>query len=99
MQTVMVTDHAELVSVTLCFSMISSDFRHKCTNHRVKIVQTRSYAWSILSRIRTRNNSVFGHFSRSDILSCIAESTYPLHQIYLGFFISSHRDVDKTSFR
>ena len=34
-------------------------------HHRVKSVQIRSYFWSVLSCIRTRNNSVFGHFSRS----------------------------------
>ena len=33
--------------------------------HCVKSVQIRSYFWSIFSCIRTRNNSVFGHFSRS----------------------------------
>ena len=40
--------------------------------HYVKSVQTRSYFWSIFSciqseyrKIRTRNNPVFGHFSRS----------------------------------
>ena len=35
----------------------------------VKSVQIRSYFWSVFSSIRTRNNSVFGHFSRS--------ATYP----------------------
>ena len=34
----------------------------------VKSVQIRSYFWSVFSCIRTRNNSVFGHFSRSDLL-------------------------------
>ena len=40
----------------------------------VKSVQIRNYFWSVFSsirteygEIRTRNNSVFGHFSRSDI--------------------------------
>ena len=40
--------------------------------HCVKSVQIRSYFWSVFScirieyrKIRTRNNSVFGHFSRS----------------------------------
>ena len=28
----MVTDHVKLVTATLCFSTISSDFRQKCTN-------------------------------------------------------------------
>ena len=34
----------------------------------VKRVQIRSFFWSVFCRIRTRKNSVFGHFSRSDIL-------------------------------
>ena len=35
-------------------------------NHCVKSVQIRSYFWSVFSCIRTRNKSVFGHFSRSE---------------------------------
>ena len=42
--------------------------------HCVKSVQMRSHFWSVFSciwteyrKIRTRNNSVFGHFSRSDL--------------------------------
>ena len=42
-------------------------------NHGVKSVQILSYFWSVFSsiqskykKIRTRNNSVFGHFSRSE---------------------------------
>ena len=42
-------------------------------SHYVKSVQIRSYFWSVFScirteykKIRTRNNSVFGHFSRSE---------------------------------
>ena len=35
----------------------------------VKSVQIRSYFWSVFSSIRTRNNSFFGHFSRT--------ATYP----------------------
>ena len=41
--------------------------------HCVEIVQIRSYFWSVFScirdkyrKIRTRNNSILGHFSRSD---------------------------------
>ena len=41
--------------------------------HCVKSVQIRSYFWSVFSciqsehrKIRTRNNSVFGHFSRTE---------------------------------
>ena len=42
-------------------------------DHYVESVQIRSFFWSVFSRIRTeygkirtRKNSVFGHFSRSD---------------------------------
>ena len=39
--------------------------------HGVKSVQIRSYFWSGYRKIRTRNNSVFGHFSRSvSLLHC-----------------------------
>ena len=34
----------------------------------VKSVQIRSYFWSEYRKIRTRNNSVFGRFSRSGVL-------------------------------
>ena len=44
--------------------------------HCVKSVQIRSYLWSVFyfirteyRKIRTRNNSVFGHFSRSVLLN------------------------------
>ena len=36
--------------------------------HFVNSVQIRSYFCSEYRKIRTRNNSVFGHFSRSDML-------------------------------
>ena len=39
------------------------------STHCVKSIQIRSYFWAVFSCIRTRNNSVFGHFSRSDPLS------------------------------
>ena len=49
----------------------------RCDTHCVKSVQIRSFFWSIFSRIRTeygeirtRKNSVFGHFSRS-VNSCV----------------------------
>ena len=35
-------------------------------NHCVKSVQIWGYLWSVFSCIRTRSNSVFGHFSRSE---------------------------------
>ena len=34
--------------------------------HCVKSIQIRSYFWSEYRKIRTTNNSIFGHFSRSD---------------------------------
>ena len=38
------------------------------SSYCVKSVQIRSYFWwSVFSCTRTRNNSVFGHFSRSDL--------------------------------
>ena len=47
-----------------------------CCNHCVKSVRIRSYFWSVFSciqfeyrQIRTRNNSVFGNFSRNEF-SC-----------------------------
>ena len=47
------------------------DIRHLCdhpTNtHCVNSVRIRGYSWSLFSCIRTRNSSVFGHFSRSDL--------------------------------
>ena len=36
--------------------------------HCMKSVQIRSFFWSVFSCIRTRKNSVFGHFSRRDEL-------------------------------
>ena len=35
--------------------------------HCVKSVQIRSFFWSVFSCIRTRKNSIFGHFSRSAV--------------------------------
>ena len=43
------------------------DYFHSVPHsHCVKSVQVRSYFWSVFSCIRNRNNSVFGHFSRSE---------------------------------
>ena len=37
----------------------------------MKRVQIQSFFWSVLSRIRTRKNSVFGHFSHSEgLMTC-----------------------------
>ena len=56
------------------FIINSTIFQYLCIfNHWVKNVQILSYFWSVFScirteyrKIRTRNNSAFGHFSRSD---------------------------------
>ena len=65
----------------LCFSIVSIDHKWnkvrllgtevkflsclmRCL-HYVKSVQIRRYLWSEYRKIRTRNNSVLGHFSRS----------------------------------
>ena len=37
--------------------------------YRVKSVQIRSFFWPVFFCIRTRKNSVFGHFSRSVIVT------------------------------
>ena len=57
--------------------LFSGDF-DSSNSHCVKCVQIRSYFWSVFScirteyrKIRTRNNSAFGHFSRSVfVLEC-----------------------------
>ena len=41
-------------------------WRAKFNRHCVKSVQIRSFFWSVLSCIRTRKNSIFGHSSRSE---------------------------------
>ena len=59
--------------------------------HRVKSVQIRIYFWSVFScirtenrKIQTRNNSVFGHFSRSEI-----ENDFPPLNILADIWQSS----------
>ena len=48
--------------------------KNRCTEltdigiYCVKSVQIRNYFWLVFSCIRTRNNSVFGHFSWSNLL-------------------------------
>ena len=39
--------------------------------HCVKSVPIRSFFWSECEKIRTRKNSVFGHFSRSDCVKIL----------------------------
>ena len=56
------------VAVTLKLSLTE---RRKLAEylHCVKCIQIRCYFWSEYSKIRTGNNSVFGHFSRSCFFS------------------------------
>ena len=63
---------------------------YSCLLHCVKSVQIRSYFWSVFSciqseyrKIRTRNNSVFGHFSR------IASSNETLEILFLEIICAS----------
>ena len=46
-----------------CYQLVSRIKEH---SHCVESVQIRSYFWSVFSCVRTRNNSVFGHFSHSE---------------------------------
>ena len=50
----------------------------KCMKYCVKSVQIWSYFWPKCGKIRTRNNSVFGHFPRSEILFLICKIVYIL---------------------
>ena len=45
--------------------MLSMTLVFQTTSVKLKSVQIRSFFWSVFSCIRTKNNSVFGHFSRS----------------------------------
>ena len=58
--------------------------------HCVKSVQIRSYFWSVFScirtgyrKLRTRNNSVFGHFSRTVYVMDFSIT----FQIWVGFCV------------
>ena len=51
-------------------------YLHSCFQHCVKSVRIQIFFWAVFSciqseyrKIRTRNNSIFGHFSRSAILT------------------------------
>ena len=62
---------SQFIKFYKCYSVIGRTLMFSVSSHCVKSVQIRSYFWSVFSRIqyrkiRTRNNSVFGHFSRSD---------------------------------
>ena len=47
--------------------------------HCVKCVQMRSYFWAEYRKIRTRNNTVFGHCSRSAIILLLFSDLYFLN--------------------
>ena len=67
--------------------------------HCVKSVQIRSYFWSIqeYSKIRTRNNSVFGHFSRSALFSkCLHKSSQILQIINSDLINVSYPELYKS---
>ena len=51
-------------------------FRTLILTHCMKSVQIRSFFWSVFSCIRTKKNSVFGHFLGSDKQSESARLTY-----------------------
>ena len=51
------------VSVSYKYTFLAGK-KHK---HCVKSVQIRSFFWSEYRKIRTRKNSVFGHFSRIEV--------------------------------
>ena len=44
----------------------TSEFTKFGLTHCVKSAQVRSFSWSEYRKMRTKNNSVFGHFSRSN---------------------------------
>ena len=48
------------------FQILDSRTNSQFHNHCVKSVQVRKFFCSVFSRIRTRKNSVFGHFSHSE---------------------------------
>ena len=76
-------------SISLCHKLnISCDI---CFSHCVKSVRIASYFWSVFSCFRTRNNSVFGHFSRNVINS---ENCVKL----LGVEIGNKLSFEKTYF-
>ena len=50
----------------ISFNTIDINLFLHLQKHCMKSVQIQSYFWSEYKKIRTRNNSVFGHFSRSE---------------------------------
>ena len=62
-------------------------------NHCVKSLQIRSYFWSLFScirtecrKIRTRNNSVFGQFSRSEYFVEETANSLSLYFLFIAVF-------------
>ena len=68
---------------------------HPNVYHCLKSVQIRSFFWSVFScfqseytKMRTRNNSVFGHFSHSAHISDL--SGHVLEKVSISCFITWH---------
>ena len=55
-------------------------------NHSVKCVQIRSFFCSVFSRIRTKKNSVFGHFSRKKYENYIISVNFQSRFISLRYY-------------
>ena len=76
------------LQVSLSFSLYAANI------HCVECVQIRSYFWSVFSCIRTeyrktqtRNNSVFGNFSRSDLFHFCVLSLPPVSHSLARYLI------------
>ena len=75
-----------------CFEIYISDFI-SATSFKITVFQIQSYFWSVFScitteyrKIRTRKNSVFGHFSCSVLLASFQFLTsLRFHQKFLYF--------------
>ena len=68
-------------------------YQRRAGGHCVKNVQIRSYFWSKYRKIRSRYNTVFGHFSRSGVLQYV--SIY--HKMFTVLLIQAHeQDCLKT---
>ena len=65
---VLVVNFEHISHIFLCFYcwFWTSKWLLEVLTHYMKSVQIRSYFWSVFSCIRTRNNSLFGHFSCND---------------------------------
>ena len=63
----------------------------------MKSVQMRSYFWSEYRKIRTRNNSVFGHFSRCDKIYLDICRAAICHKVFGSQIRWNNEKVKKTS--